>query len=103
MKIKDVYDAKKVQQLCMEKLVGEKSLVYFSILVVQDGVASNCFFSPISEIRGANKRKMLFVDDIEKLIRLLLSHTKVSKLEYDEKENVIHATFLDDSDTAFGR
>ena len=102
MKIKDVHDAKKVQHLCMEKLVGEKSLVYFSILVVQDGVISNCFFSPVSESRRTNKQKMIFVDDIEKMIRLLLSHPKVENLEYDKKENVIHATFQDEAGCMFG-
>lgn len=102
MKIKDVLDAKKVQHLCMEKLIGEKSLVYFSILVDQKGVCSNCFFSPVSESRGANKQKMIFVDDIEKLIRLLLSHPKVSDLKYDEKENMIQAVFTDEAPCMFG-
>ena len=102
MKIKDVLDAKKVQHLCMEKLVGEKSLVYFSISVDQDGDVSSCFFSPVSESRGANKQKMFFVDDIEKLIRLLLSHPKVSDLEYIEEENMIYATFQDELPCIFG-
>lgn len=102
MKIKDIHDAKKVQQLCLEKLVGEKSLVYFSISVDQDGVISNCFFSPVSESRGANKQKMFFVDDVERLIRLLLSHPKVSDLEYDEKENMIQAIFTDELPYPFG-
>jgi hypothetical protein len=96
MKIKDVADARKVADQCIEKLVAEQSLVYFSILFAQEYSASNCFFSPTSDLRGEGK-KMLFVDDIEKVIKLLLSHPKVSDLEYDEKENMISATFQDET------
>lgn len=102
MKIKDVKDAKRVGDLCIEKLVTEHSLVYFSILVAQEYSASNCFFSPTSELRGEQK-KMIFVDDIEKMIRLLLSHPQVSDLEYDEKENMISATFQDPDPPVHGR
>ena len=102
MKIKDVHDAKKVGDICIGKLVMEKSLVYFGILVCQEYSASNCFFSPVTEIRK-DKKKMIFVDDIEKLIRLLLSHPQVSDLEYDDKENMISATFQDNSEAILGR
>ena len=102
MKIKDVHDAKKVGDICIGKLVMEKSVVYFNILVTQDYSASNCFFSPVSDLRG-EKKKMIFVDDIEKLIRLLLSHPQVSNLEYDDKENMISATFQDNTETVLGR
>ena len=102
MKIKTLNDAKTVGDLCIGKLVTEKSLVYFSILVAQEYSASNCFFSPVSEIRK-DKKKMIFVEDIEKLIRLLLSHPQVNDLEYDEKENMISATFQDSGEPILGR
>jgi len=102
MKIKDLDDAKKVGDICIGKLVMEKSVVYFSILVCQEYSASNSYFSPVSELRG-EKKKMIFVEDIEKLIRLLLSHPQVSDLEYDEKENMISATFQDPGKIHLGR
>lgn len=99
MKIKDVHDAQIVGNLCTAKLVMEKKLVYFNILVCQEDAASNCYFSPVSQApQLGKKQKMIFVEDIEKMIRLLLSHPKVSDLEYDKKENVISATFQDDAE-----
>lgn len=101
MKIKDVHDAHKVGDLCIGKLVGEKSLVYFNIIVLQEDVSSNCYFSPVSEVRKPKENVVKyahFVEDVEKIIKLLLSHPKVSDVEYHEKENMISATFMDDAE-----
>lgn len=94
MKILNLEDAKTVANICIEKLVTQKNMVYFSVLVLQDYSASCCFFSPVTASRK-DKQKMVFVDDIEKIVRLLLSHPKISDLEYDLKENMITASFQD--------
>lgn len=95
MKIKTPADARKVGDLCMKKLVGEKTLVYFNLFVCSESSGSNCYFSPYSMLRG-EKKKVAFVGDVEKILRLLLSHPKVSDLMYDPRENMISGTFEDE-------
>jgi hypothetical protein len=98
MKIKTIKDAKKVADNCIELLVSNKSVAYFNLLVSNlTGEISNCYFSPVSPIR-AEAKNMIFVQDIEKLLKMLLSHPKISELEYDPQENMISASFQDESE-----
>ncbi len=96
MRIKTVDDAKKVAHECIEKLV-KGNVVYYHLYVASEYSGSDCYFSPISSSRKG-QQKMIFVDDIEKVIRLLLSHPKVEDLRYYEKENMISAVFNDEAE-----
>lgn len=92
-KIKDVAAAKRIADQCIAKFV-KGNLVYFNLYVAAESEGSNCYFSPISTSRK-DQQKIVFVNDIEKLIRFLLSHPKVEDIRYYEKENMITAVFYD--------
>lgn len=90
-KISSVKDLKAVAETIIEKLVGG-SLAYFNLTVADSTGFSQCFFTPTSEIRG-KKQTMCFVGDYEKVMALLMSHPKVSDIQYDLKENAVLAIF----------
>ena len=91
MKIKAIRDISGIFEKILSKLVKE-NLCYFSLCVSDSTGFSQCFFTPTSEIRK-EKKNMIFVQDYEKLLMLLLSHPKISDIDYDEEENAISAIF----------
>jgi len=104
VKIKTVADAKQVANDCIGQLVTDQRLVYFSLLVSDlEGNVTNCYFSPTApiypKIGGIVEKKSIFVNDIGKLLRMLLSHPKITNLKYDPKENVISACFQDEAES----
>lgn len=86
IKIKTIQDVKAVSDKAIEK-----KLTYFSVLFAEESSLSSCFFTPTSKL--PNARGMIFVNDYEKVMKVLLSHPKIRELEYDEKENVISCVF----------
>ena len=96
-KIQNLEDVKTVSQMIMRRLVVEKNLCYFNIVVGEVGGFSQCFFTPTTQIHEGKetryKPKMIFVGDYDKLMMLLMSHPNISDLEYDVEENMITACF----------
>ena len=90
-KIKSIEDLDKVQNVILNKLVVG-NLAYFSLTVIDTTGYSSCFFTPTSEIRK-EKKTMIFVNDYEKILMLLLSHPNIKDIEYDGEENAISAIF----------
>lgn len=90
-KIQNIKDVREVGNVIIGKLV-KGSLAYFNLIVADlTGDVSNAFFTPTSKI--SEKKSMIFVSDYEKVMMLLLSHPKVSDLEYNEEENAVTAVF----------
>ena len=90
MKIKSPEDIQTVSDKIIGQLVKNR-LTYFSIMVDEEDISSSCFFSPVT--KTSKNQSMIMVEDYEKILKLLLSHPKVSDIEYDEKGNVISAVF----------
>ena len=80
----------KVVEKIMNKVIGERRIVYFNIGYWDLNGVSPCFFTPIV-LDG--KKYHMFIDDYEKILVLLLSHPKVREIEYDEKEGCVSAFF----------
>lgn len=98
MKIKNGSDIEQVYEQIMGKMISQKGIVYFNVLVSDlSGNMSNCYFSPVTPIQK-NGKNMVFTDDVKKLIKILLSHPNMANLEYDAEKNVISATFTDESE-----
>lgn len=91
-KIKSVEDIRSIQDKIIGQLVLGK-FTYFSLAIGEEDEVSSCFFSPITHLQGKKADSMIMVEDYEKLLAILLSHPFVSDIEYDEKNNVIHAIF----------
>ena len=94
VKIKSVEDIRSIQNKIIEQLVLGK-LTYFSLTIGEEDEFSLCFFTPTSDVSKNQSmiKAMIMVDDYEKLLKVLLSHPKISDIEYDEKNNVIYAVF----------
>lgn len=90
IKIKTLEDARAVSDKIMAQLVNGK-LTYFNILFGEEDNISPCFFSPVTQV--SKGKSMIMVGDYEKILKLLLSHPKISDLQYNEKENMILAEF----------
>lgn len=91
-KIESVKDVKEVANVIIGKLVKGK-LAYFNLVVSDSTGFSHAFFSPATETSEGKNKKMIFVGDYEKLMMLLLSHPKISQVQYDEEENAVSAVF----------
>jgi len=90
-KIETVQDVREIGNTIIGKMIkGEVG--YFSLVVADSTGYSSCFFTPVSALKG-EKGNMIFVQDYEKIMMLLLSHPKISEMEYDENENVVYAVF----------
>lgn len=91
-KIKSIEDVRSIQ----DKIIGQLvlgNLTYFSLAIEEDEFSS-CFFIPSTY--GTPSRvflRLIMLEDYEGLLAILLSHPFVSDIEYDEKNNVIHAIF----------
>jgi len=79
----------KIVKKILKKVVEEGRLVYFNIGYWDSGGVSPCHFSPVVP----HKSRIIFVDDYEKILVMLLSHPKVREIEYDEKEGCVSAFF----------
>jgi len=84
-------DAHEVAETIVGNLIQGR-LTYFSLVVAHAANFGSCFFSPTSM---AGDRGMLFVGDYETILRALLSHPKMSDIEYRPEEDVVTATFED--------
>lgn len=91
-KIETLKDVREVADIIMGKVVKGK-VAYFNLVVSDSTGFSQAFFSPVTETSKGKNKKMLFVGDYEKLMMLLLSHPKISQVQYDEEENAISAVF----------
>ncbi len=93
-KIETVKDVREVANEIIGKIVKGK-VAYFNLVVSDSTGYSQAFFSPVTETSTEKNKKMLFVlvDDYEKLMMLLLSHPKISQVQYAEEENYITALF----------
>lgn len=89
--IKTVEDVREVSEQIIGKLI-KGNLAYFNLAVVDSIGWSQCFFTPTSELRN-EKKNMIFVQDYDKILMLLLSHPKIKDIQYDEEENSITAIF----------
>ncbi len=92
MKIKSVEDISSIQDRIIGNLVQGK-FTYFSLTIGEEDEISSCFFSPITHLQGKTPDSMIMVEDYEKLLKVLLSHPKISDIEYDEKNNMVSAVF----------
>ena len=91
VKIKTAKDVKSISDKIVEQLV-KGNLTYFNIVVAEDSSFSNCFFTPTTEIEGKQKR-MIFVGDYEKILYMLLSHPKISDIDYNPSKKMVSAVF----------
>lgn len=91
VKIKTAKDVKSVSNKIVGQLV-KGNLTYFNIVVAESNIFSNCFFTPTTEIEGKQKR-MIFVGDYEKILYMLLSHPKISDIDYNPSRNMVSAVF----------
>jgi len=92
MKIKSVEDIAQAEERILGHLVQGK-LTYFSLLFGEESDISSCFFTPVTQLQKEGTGSMIMVDDYGKLLKVLLSHPNISRIEYDEKENMISAVF----------
>ena len=80
----------RVVEKIMNKVLGEKRVVYFNIGYWDLNGVSPCFFTPVA-LEG--KKYHMFMDDYEKILVLLLTHPRVREIEYDEREGCVSAFF----------
>lgn len=85
-------DAHEASDAIIAKLVSQKKLTYFN-LVVDDGQGNifNCYFTPTAQVKQGHR--FMAVEDYLKIILLLKSHPKISQLSYNDKEGMILAIF----------
>lgn len=99
-KIETLKDVKEVANIIMGKLVKGK-VAYFNLLVVDSTGFSQCFFNPITETSKGKNKKMLFVEDYEKLMLILLSHPNFSQVQYDEVGAIFDNPFKEEEEDEF--
>jgi len=94
LKIKTVEDAVAASNNILANLVSNAAhkLTEFNLLVDEgEGNMTNIAWTPTSQL--ADGKNFLMVEDYIKTIILLLTHPRITDIEYNEKEHVITAVF----------
>jgi len=79
---------RKLRDVILHELVSKKRIPYFHILHYHpDGTVDNHYMTPIALTK--EKDKMIFIEDYEFFLRILLQNPKVIEVEYDKKEGSI--------------
>lgn len=93
LKIKTVKDVVEASNKIIEDLVANKRLTVFNLLVDHgEGTMSNCTWTPTSKVSAG--QSFLAVEDYAKIMILLLTHSRIKDLEYDEKNHAVTAVFF---------
>jgi hypothetical protein len=88
-------DVREVAKECARFFAEKGRPVYFSIAFTAADEASSLFFTPIAPVEEGGRWVWVSFPpfDYEKLLVLLLTHPRVSEVEYDEEEGVVYAVF----------
>lgn len=85
---------RKIATKCIELSIKLGRPIYFNVAYVEVDTVSACYFTPMAPVEKDGQRKwIVFPLDYEKILAMLLSHPKVSKLYFDEKEGAIKVIF----------
>jgi len=104
VKLEDVME---VAKDCTRFLIEKKRPVYFNIAFWAADEVSSLYFAPVAPMEKDGGWTWVSFPpfDYEKLLMLLLTHPRVSEVEYDDKEGAIYAIFnapLDALERAYG-
>ena len=85
---------KEIARRCVELTLKLGRPVYFNIAFWELDTVSACYFTPMAPVeKDGHRIWMVFPLDYEKILAMLLSHPKVSKLYFDEQEGAIKVIF----------
>jgi len=85
---------REIRKLILRDLTRGRIPTYHILRIDRDGVVSNYYMTPIS-LEPVNERgdKMIWVQDFEFFLKLLLRLKKVTRVEYDSRRPAVIFTY----------